>query len=550
MIELGRLKRWIAALVLVVTALAGVVVLRQAADAVFRAASGADPASIFNEVPPPPSALLDVVEWLPDPVRDGREMEPNTRRMITDAYVRALAALDRVGRGDPDAPLAAYLGRSALDDALEHQLDARSVISTTVHLRQDLQLEFYSDDGSVVAVSVPAAEVVRIIEADPKHPRRVTWSDESWRFAMILEDGNWRVQQLEIVSVEAEPPAGRGRALEQPLNGTNTVTVNAVDPTWASYDDAVGATELTAVLDLGLDTVRVFVAGPQAGPVDTDALGRFLDLAAARGVRVVPVLFDGAADHSPATWRTDRAYLDRIVGQLAGHEAIVMWDLKNEPDLDDARSGGGAIVDAWLDRIAAHVRSIDPSTPLTVGWASAGSAMRALSSIDVVSFHAFGSAAQLASDIRAVRAVIGDRQLVVSEFGHPSWVGFVRGDQPAGQAREVDGLVDVIRDATSDGSLQGSMVWLLRDPDRALEPGLVASRASTSYGLLRADGTERPLAAVVRSAGEAPLAGAPVVERLRGWLPAAGLVLAIALLFAAAVATVVRRRRRPALTQS
>ena len=539
MIELGRLKRLLAVLLGVMGLLAGLLLLRQAADAILRAATGADPASVFNEPPAPPSELLDVLDWLPDSQRDGRQMEPATRRAITDAYARALSALDRSGRGDADAPLQEYLGGSALSAALDVATDERAVESSTVHLRQELTLEFYSDDGAIVAVSVPVVEVARVVGDGALTPRQVVWSDEAWRFVMILEDGNWRLHQLQIVAVDNTAPFAGSARLEQRLKGINSVTVNNLDPTWNTYDPTVAAAELDMVQDLGLDTMRVFIAGPEFGTVDTASIADFLDLAAARKVSVVPVLFDGSADHSVDNWRPDREYLDHVVGDLAGHPAIAMWDLKNEPDLDDERSGGASIVDARLDRVSSDVRSIDPSTPVTVGWSSADHATRVLSAVDVVSFHHFANADSLDNAIRDTEAGIGDHQLVVSEFGRPAWVGFVRGMQPAAQAGDVGRLVDVIE--RHDPA--GSMVWVLRDPDRAIEPGLVAGRASSSYGLFESDGTERPVAETIRSGGERA-AGPGLSERVRSWLTLTTLTALASMSIVAGVLSIIWRRRR------
>lgn len=200
MIEIVRLKRLVAVGALLVAALVGVLVLRQAGAAVLRAASGADPTSAFNAVPPAPTELRRAISWLPDPARDGREMEPATRAAVTDAYARALAALDRAGRGDHSAPLAEYFSGPALAAALEVADASDRAPTDTRHLRHDLRLDFYSDDGSIVALGVPHVDLERAIGADGAGA--VVTSTERWRLVMLLEDGNWRVQQLEAVGVE------------------------------------------------------------------------------------------------------------------------------------------------------------------------------------------------------------------------------------------------------------------------------------------------------------------------------------------------------------
>jgi hypothetical protein len=92
------------------------------------------------------------------------------------------------------------------------------------------------------------------------------------------------------------------------------------------------------------------------------------------------------------------------------------------------------------------------------------------------------------------------------------------------------------------------MVWQLRDPVATLEPGPVAGRASTSYGLLRADGTERAIADVVRF-GRSAVPAPSATERLRAAMP---LVVSVALCTAIAAAARGRRRRStgPQLTRS
>lgn len=197
MIELRRLKRLLAVAVGLVGLVVGLTAVRQVGDAIVRSATGADPTSIFRDVPPPPSDLLDVISWRPDPARDGRELEPTTRRDITDSYARALAALDRAGRGDRTAPLTTYLGGGALDAALAIAYDPRMIESSTVHVRHDLELEYYSDDGSVVAVSVPHVDVARSVGGETD--AHLVVASEAWRFVMVLEDGNWRVHQLQVL---------------------------------------------------------------------------------------------------------------------------------------------------------------------------------------------------------------------------------------------------------------------------------------------------------------------------------------------------------------
>ena len=510
MTDVNRVKRSIVALAILMVAVLSVITLRQAGNAVLNSATGADPTSIFNDTPPAPADVLNSLVWLPD-ANDGRVMEPATRKAISDAYARALAAVDRAGRGDEAAPVSDYFSGPALDAVESMVASNRAADTATLYVEQLLRLEFYSDDGSVVSLSVPAAETVRVIDLDDRR-RTVVASEEQWRFAMLLEDGNWRVQQIETLESTRIVPEPVPQTLDRRIDGVNALSLQGGDVTWQTFDGVAAADGLEQVADLGLDSVRVFVGGPEFGQIDVDAISTFLDLAAERKIGVVMTLFDGSADHSVDTWRDDANYLDDVVAALAAHPALVMWDLKNEPDLDDERSGGAAVVDAWIERTSALVRRLDASTPITVGWSSADQARRALGAIDIVSFHHFGDAARLRRSLSELDGTVGGRGIVVSEYGRPEWLGRVRGSQPAAQARAVADLRDVLDEQDVSG-----MVWQLQDVTLAAGAG---SPAEQTYGLLRIDGTERPTAEVIRSGANAVPSPA-IVERLRGWLPLA-----------------------------
>jgi hypothetical protein len=525
MIGLTGLKRVIALVMAVSVGVVALLAVRQLADAVLRSASGADPTTAFNEIAPVPAELLAAVEWLSDPPRDGRTMEPTTRDQITDAWARALAALDRAGRGDAAAPLADYLSGPALDAAQVVATASDRLPTATFHVRQQLRLDFYSDDGSVVAIRVPAAEVVRVL-GDPRTGVRVVVSDEVWRFVMVLQDGNWRVDQLELVASNPVDADQSIRHFDADLDGVNAVTVHGGDPTWRQFDRAEAIEDLDAAASLGFDTIRVFIAGPEFGPTDVAAVRELLDLAAEREIGVVPVLFDGSADHSPGRWRVDRSYLVLGAGAIAAHPAIALWDIKNEPDLDDARSGGAVFVDAWLARAIADLRLLDADTPITVGWSEARHAQRVAGSVDVVSFHHFGSAEALADAIEVLVGAAGGRPVLVSEYGVPAWRGFLRGELPGRQAQALAELRAVV-----DAGPAAGLVWQLRDPSSALEPGLAGGRASVSYGLFRADRIERPAVEVIRTGQSSPI---PIGERIRELLPS---VAAIGALIAALLGT-------------
>jgi hypothetical protein len=218
-----------------------------------------------------------------------------------------------------------------------------------------------------------------------------------------------------------------------------------------------------------------------------------------------------------------------------------MWDLKNEPDRDDERSGGQLVVDAWLTRIGSLVHELDPTTPVTIGWSNAAEAGRVLGQVDVVSFHHLGESAGLSEELADVTQSAQGRPVVVSEFGFAEFRGFLRGPAPMTQARAVAEMIQA-----SDAASVGWMVWQLRDP---LEPPAAggnawAQRAELSYGLLDNTGRTRPQADVVINRA-ATLPQIPLLERVRHYLPyAAPFVLLLVLIVLGKLYGLLRRRRR------
>jgi hypothetical protein len=551
--DVKRLKMMLAATLAMLGVLGVALALRQAGEAELRATTGANPASAFHEPVRAPIELLSVMRWRPDPERNGRPMEPRTRQFITETYANAWSALDRAGRGDPEAPIKEYFSASALDAATKAIADGKRVTNAISQLGQELELTFYSDDGSVVAFDAPIADIVRVVGIGQEAV--VVPTIERLKVVMLLEDGNWRVQQL--YQVDSRPnfaqtppdPALREPKLQQlrdnPLNGANAVTIYNGNPRWDDYDPAVANEDLQRILDLNLNSVRIFIAG---GTLPTDALDHivdFLDRAEAQGIRVVPTLLDGVADHSPTLWANDYPNIRTVVSRLAGHPAIAMWDLKNEPDRDDERSGGQLVVDAWLSRIGALVHELDPTTPVTIGWANASSAGRVLGQVDVVSFHHLGAADGLSTELEEVRELVGDRPIVVSEFGFAEFRGFLRGLAPMTQAQEI---AEAIR--ASDAAGVSWLVWQLRDP---LEPpakggNAWAQRAELSYGLLDNEGRTRPQAdVVINRASTVP--AIPVVERVRHYLPYASPFIVLLVLIALGKVYGLLRRRRGKKTE-
>jgi hypothetical protein len=517
-------------LLLITGALLGAIYL--AAELVIFSSSGANRASVFNVVPELPPDQINRVTWLPDAaaVQAGRAVEPVVRRQIAETYLRAWAQLDLSYQMRQPYGLATWFGGPLL-------VQMNEVVSATLsspwRIRQSslshtLELTFYAADGSTVALRDHAARFVQqytLAGSDPV----ITTSASTYSVVMVLEQGNWRIRAWRR---EAEQPptaqpsmpataqpgklagfvsaAGRQLQLDgQPFLVRGANYYPAVTPWtlfWPHYDRKQTARDLRAMRQLGLNTARIFVpyddfGGDVVDPAQVASLQDFLDQAQTNGLKVIVTLFDHRTDHSIENWGADELHLAGIVAPVAGHGAILAWDIKNEADRDAAFNTPARNM-AWLRHMAGEVRRLDPHHLITVGWSTPAAAAAAPDDfVDLVSFHYYDAAADYAAGLAALHAVGDNRPLLLSEYGQSTW----RWLWPAAylEAQQA-GHIAAIRAANAQGGEQGAiageLVWALYDFSTVplAEFRFPWQQATQAHmGVLRTDGSAKPAAALL-----------------------------------------------------
>ena len=98
-----------------------------------------------------------------------------------------------------------------------------------------------------------------------------------------------------------------------------------------------------------------------------------MDLAEDKQLKVVVTLFDFYGNYAVEDWTFTHKHVEQITNQLKNHSALLMWDLKNEPDLD-FESRNKTTVMAWLKEIGKQVKAVDSLHPITIGWSSINAA--------------------------------------------------------------------------------------------------------------------------------------------------------------------------------
>jgi hypothetical protein len=183
---------------------------------------------------------------------------------------------------------------------------------------------------------------------------------------------------------------------------------HAWDLFWPYWHDEQNRENVAKELDiaqaLGVSTLRIFLrwdfftTSPDDPTVPLEAkrdIDEFLELAAAKQMRVLLTLFDGMPNERTGSLyiapAIGIAHLNSLLALFENSEGVTVdfskdcrilaWDIKNEPDRDyykDANGDGNpgtpddvAAVQSWVKKMIEHLREKDSCHPITVGVYSA-----------------------------------------------------------------------------------------------------------------------------------------------------------------------------------
>lgn len=325
---------------------------------------------------------------------------------------------------------------------------------------------------------------------------------------------------------------------------------------WREFDLAQVRDEMQHIADIGFDVVRVFaltedfLPGPLA--VAADMVGRLVEVvrsAKDAGLKVVPTLIvinmsgriwwpawmldahGRPADlfSEPTILRSQALLAETCARALAGDTAIRAFDLANE--IDDAlrpktRDAGWL----WASLLANTIRRVVPGTPIQIGAhlpsLTTVNNMRvddlaALADEDVM--HAYPLYCDVARSFLdpelvpfscALTAGLAGsgRPPLMQEFGlctaPPGAAGHTITDDFLGQARSqylaseeeaADYYEAVLHRLVKTGAA-GAYAWCYGDYDSRLfdRPPLASAMRERTFGVARADGSEKPAADVFR----------------------------------------------------
>ncbi|NNF73673.1 MAG: cellulase family glycosylhydrolase [Flavobacteriaceae bacterium] len=312
--------------------------------------------------------------------------------------------------------------------------------TTTSH---DLKFDFLSTDGHLaVFTDRRVKEFQRVF----KNEDLISQSHYigTYRIIMLLEDGFWRIRHMMLIEDSEEPAVTHAIDSSELIENIKGINYYPQASPWDTFGHAFDTEIISADFDIiknaGLNTIRVFIQYEDFGKAEIndikmERLQRLLDKATEKNLKVILTLFDFYGDYSVLDWTRTLKHAEGIVEALKDHPAILAWDIKNEPDLDFESRGKDNVIN-WLKIIIKKINDLDPSKPITIGWANYKHANNLSDVLDFISFHYYGDIEKLPEIYSDMKQEHPNKAVLLEEYGLSSYQGFWRpfGDDESDQA--------------------------------------------------------------------------------------------------------------------
>ena len=373
---------------------------------------------------------LPEIDWAPI-ANEGRLMDEQTLKRIENdyldgLYVRHVAYEINTTKGIDD-----YYTESARKNLYNiiNQNEAQNINIEQTTLSHEPRIEFFSEDGQLVVLTDENVIEYKRLFKDDKLVSAMT-EKSSYRATLLLEDGFWRVRHLVKISSEPYTKSDRNQVFTSyDIKGINYYPQ---DSPWDMYGDdfnkGIIDNDFKIIKEAGLNTIRIFVPYEDFGKssVRQDKLEKLktvLDVAEGYNLKVLVTLFDFYGEYSVLDWTLTQTHAKFIVESLKSHQALLGWDIKNEPNLDFESRGQELVMD-WLENMIGFVRDIDKTHPVTIGWSNANSADLLADQVDFVSYHYYDDIENFAATHQGLKDRLTDKPIVITEFGVSSYNGF------------------------------------------------------------------------------------------------------------------------------
>ena len=391
--------------------------------------TGADRSKMLHTEIKKVEQYIPKLKWEPLE-NEGRPMDHENLKALQNDYLDAWYVKQVAYKTNKTAGIKDYYTDSARKNlyAFIELNKAENITLEATTLKHNPTLEFFSEDGQLAVVTDKnVVEYKRIFKAEKLVLE--TKEKATYKMVFLLEDGFWRIRHMVKETSEIYHPEIKPVSVDSvDIKGINYYP--QAHP-WAMFGEQFStdiiSKDFKIIKDAGLNSVRLFVPYDDFGkaavqPKKLEKLIKTFDIAEKQKLKIVLTLFDFYGDYSVMNWTLNQRHAETIVNALKNHNALLAWDIKNEPNLD-FESRGQDLVIAWLENMIDLVKSVDHKHPVTIGWSNTQNASILKDKVDLVSFHYYEDLDELDEAINTLKTNIPDKPLVLQEFGLSSYRG-------------------------------------------------------------------------------------------------------------------------------
>ncbi|MBS3788792.1 cellulase family glycosylhydrolase [Candidatus Bipolaricaulota bacterium] len=331
---------------------------------------------------------------------------------------------------------------------------------------------------------------------------------------------------------------------EYTIKGANYQTRDYPWRMFKAYDPQQIDKELGIAENFGINTVRVafnypYSTGqskPYEKPVEDTEIDEqyfenfrdFLGIADSHGIKVISIALNTILWEffDPKYHHLGNEYLENWLPEFADDERILVWDVKNEPEITQATfrregKGGKYDVEAFTKKMSDKIKKLDPNHPVTIGLSDTIDTCpegantpqstfrkRVIESLsdyidheDFYSFHYYTHLKYFKTAVDKIKEQT-DKPIVLQEFGLPT-----TGEKWKGEDDQ-EWYYNEMLERVNRADLNGVMFWELNDhpeklgkldiPWGAVYDNPVQNDFADDFGILRTDYSKKPAAHVVQ----------------------------------------------------
>ncbi|WP_299060874.1 glycoside hydrolase family 2 TIM barrel-domain containing protein [uncultured Polaribacter sp.] len=461
--------------------------------------TGADRSKMLHTEVKKVDQYLPKVTWTLDG-NEGRKISQQKINAVENDYLDAWYVKHIAYKTNTKAGIEDYFTESARENIYSilkyNKLNKITTEGTT--LAHHLDIEFFSEDGQLIVLKDTDAVAYKKVFKDNQLILETT-EKATYRYVLLLEDGFWRIRHM--VKEASENYKTEFKKATIAYAGIKGINYYPQATPWNMYGEAfdinIIENDFKIIKNAGLNSIRIFVPYEDFGKANVkidklEKLEQVLDSAEKEGLKVVVTLFDFYGNYDVLDWTLNHRHAEIVVDKFKNHNAILAWDVKNEPNLD-FNSRGKENVTAWLDFMIYLIKSIDKKHPVTIGWSNTKSATILKDKVDIVSFHYYEDVNNFESEYATLKENIKDKPIILQEFGLSSYGGFWR--PFASSEEEQANYYKKIQKVLTKNSIP-FMSWTLYDfddvPKEVLGKLPWRTNPQKKYGFINSDGIKKP----------------------------------------------------------